>query len=323
MALRDHPEIALATRKRVKKIAVQMGYKVHPYVRALMSTVRVRSVLGQPILALLNAWPDRRALHLRDFQRLLISAIVARAHALGFSVEEHWLHEPGMTGSRLSDILHARGIDGIVIPGVPPSSASNLKLKWERFAVVACGRSVKSPDFHRAAPALYDSMRLAVRAVVGSGRKRLGLVLSPEVDEMQDEQWTGAFLAAQRKWDRKSRLPTLSIEPAEKKVFFKWLEEYRPDAIITSLNYLPVHEWLKAAPPHLAEGVQLVELFRSGKAEGCPRVDANGELIGAAAVDLLISQILRDERGIPQYRNEVLVPATWVDSPGPAAKSSR
>jgi LacI family transcriptional regulator len=281
-----------------------------------MSSVRVRSVLGQPILALLNAWPDRRALQQRDFQRLLVRGILARAQDLGFVVEEHWLCEPGMKGARMSEILHTRGIGGIIIPGVPSSAATDLDVKWEQFAVVACGRSLKSPNFHRASPALYDSARLAVQAAMDANRTRLGLVLSPEVDRAHDEQWSGAFLAAQRQWPEKDCVPILCVDPNAQSEFITWLEKWRPDTIVTSLNYLPVHEWLKAAPAKQTKRVALIELFRPGRVSDTPRVDANAKLIGAAAVDLLVSQLLRHERGVPQYRQEILVPPTWVSGTG-------
>lgn len=37
LALRNHPRISLATRKRVQQVADELGYRTHPLVSALMT----------------------------------------------------------------------------------------------------------------------------------------------------------------------------------------------------------------------------------------------------------------------------------------------
>jgi LacI family transcriptional regulator len=48
----------------------------------------------------------------------------------------------------------------------------------------------------------------------------------------------------------------------------------------------------------------------------CPElagIDQNANLVGEAAVDLLIGQLQRNERGLPDYPKTTLVGGTWVD----------
>ena len=71
-----------------------------------------------PTLALLNANENKNATREHPTVPVYLRGVQKRSHQLGYSLDEFWLHEPGMTGRRLASILRTRGIRGAVIVGL-------------------------------------------------------------------------------------------------------------------------------------------------------------------------------------------------------------
>lgn len=322
LALRNHPSISAATRERIQALAAKLGCRPNAYVSALMSEVRTRRVSGQPILALLNAWPERELLHRRIFHAHAIAGIQSRASELGFSAEEFWLHEPRMTPARTAKILRARGIDGVIVLGMAEPN-STLDFDFAQFASAACGTSLRHPVIHRATPALFDAMQLAVRQARAAGAIRIGLALTPFIDERNEERWRGAFLVAQRHEPPAGRLPPLFLRADEPERFLRWREKHRPDVIISSLSELPIPDWLARASLRAPRDVGLISLYAADAFPRAARVDANAAHIGAACVDLVVAQLHRNERGLPPFRKEVVIAPSWVGGATLAQGSTR
>ena len=312
LALRNHPRVSAATRARVQALAAKLGYRPNAYVSALMSEVRTQRVAGQPILALINAWPVRAALRERLFQRQILIGVERRAAELGFGTEEFWTREPGMTDARLSKVLRARGIDGVVVLGMPEAHGA-LALDWPQFAGAACGTSLYSPIIHRATPALYRAMMLALEKVRAAGCKRVGLALTPEIDARNEHVWKAAFLGEQHGRPARERIPPIFVGDGNRDAFLRWVERHQPDAVVTSLIFLPkLPAWLRSAGIGVPRDLALVTLYESERHAGTARVDSSAEHIGATAVDLVVAQLHRNERGLPSFRKDVLIAPTWV-----------
>lgn len=312
MALRHDPGVSAATGQRIRELAATMGYRPNALVSALMSEVRTRQVTGSPVLALLNAWPERSALQERLIQRQYVLGMCRRADELGYTVEEFWLMEPGMSGVRLGNILTSRGISGVLLPGLP-EACTTVPLPWERLAAAACGPSLLSPDLHRAGPAFHRAMTLALGELANAGIRRVGLVLDPVQDTRNEHLWSAGFLWQQRQLAKADRIPPLLVSEEQEDVFRTWRRRHKPAAILTSLLFLPsLPEWLKRCGGKTAAGTPLVTLYESSRHPGVSRVDANAPLIGATCVDLVVSQLQRNERGIPAFRKDVLIDPVWV-----------
>ena len=59
LALRDHPRIPEATRVRIKAVADQLGYRVNPFVAALMQSRRVGRTDVAPFVAVNNLFSEK------------------------------------------------------------------------------------------------------------------------------------------------------------------------------------------------------------------------------------------------------------------------
>ena len=119
MALRDHHRISLDLRRRVKRVAREMGFVPDPFLSALAAHRRQR-VLAKDhgVLAWINHWKDpQRLRQFREFDLYWQGAGKA-AVKFGYRVDEiRW--EPDYSPKRLEKILLARGIEGVLLPPSP------------------------------------------------------------------------------------------------------------------------------------------------------------------------------------------------------------
>jgi DNA-binding LacI/PurR family transcriptional regulator len=91
--------------------------------------------------------------------------------------------------------------------------------------------------------------------------------------------------------------------------FLKWFERHRPDALIGAVR--PAREWLAEKGVQCPRDVGLVLLDWDEEMQDYASVDQNATATGAAAVDLVLGQMRRNERGIPEIPQTVLVDSVW------------
>jgi LacI family transcriptional regulator len=114
-ALRNDAKVAEATRQAVLAAAEAAGYRLEPKIGQLM--LHLRSVRARPTsepLALV--WPDCALREREESPSLagIARGVRMRAEALGFSVDEYFLKEPGMTAARLYRTNSARSANHAV-----------------------------------------------------------------------------------------------------------------------------------------------------------------------------------------------------------------
>jgi LacI family transcriptional regulator len=247
--------------------------------------------------------------------------VVARAGQTGLGINEFWAHEPGLKGRRLTQILRARGIGGVVLAPVPGRNAIDL-LDWKHFSAALVGESVRVPRLNRAVPNQRHAVQLAIRELTGLGYRRLGLVLRQRYHAMTDFNMLSTFLLLQHGLPRAQRVPVETPEEWNEQNFMTWFKRHRPDAIIGVVR--PVRDWLARAGVQCPRDVGLVLLDWDEEAkEEFAAVDQNASAVGAAAVDIVLGQMRQNERGIPAIPQTVLVDSVWrpgasVRSTGPA-----
>ena len=89
-----------------------------------------------------------------------------------------------------------------------------------------------------------------------------------------------------------------------------WLKRVRPDAILTDIP--EVRQWLSNVGYRVPEDIGLATLtVLDGNADA--GIDQNSLEIGRAAVQMLISLIHHNERGLPAICRELLIEGKWVD----------
>jgi len=312
LALSNHPRIPLATRRRIQRLAAELGYRPNPAVTALMASVRARRRVQRiGTLAWVTGHPTRDGWR-GAFGIEYFRGATERAEQLGYRLDEIWAKEPRMTGARLTNILLTRGIRGLlIVPLLEPKG--RLPIDWSQFAAATMGYSLQEPDLHRAVPDLFADMVTALRQLAQRGYQRIGLATEGRIDLRTNHLQLAAMLAYQYRIRAADRVRPLVGETTEQNLR-TWLRTQEPDAVVISgirhEALVPFLRRLASAPRHI--GVVVVQRTLP-VAAAC--LEQNGHAIGAAAVDLVIGQLSSNELGLPAIPKVVQIAGRWVDGP--------
>ena len=309
-ALHNHPVISAAVRKRIKALARRRGYEINPLVAQVYSEARAgRGFRHLGTLAYITAYDTADWWRAHPTLRGFHDGVVARGRQTGLGVDEFWALEPGLKGRRLTQILRARGIGGLVVAPVPGRSAAGL-VDWKYFSAALIGESVTRPRLNRAVPNQRQAVQLALRELAQLGYRRIGLVLRRRYHAMTDFNMLSAFLLFQHGLPAAECVPVEQPEEWTPENFLAWFRRHRPDAVIGAVR--PARAWLAAAGHQIPRDVGLVLLDWDEEAkEEFAAIDQNAAAVGGAAVDIVLGQMRQNERGIPESPQTVLVDSRW------------
>jgi DNA-binding LacI/PurR family transcriptional regulator len=311
LALRNDPRLPEATRTRIQALAKEMGYAPDPMLSALtVYRNRVKRVHHQGTLAWVCP-PLAKGEREPSFPSYRQGA-EERCAELGYRMEDFYFSELG--GPRLSKVLQARNITGLLLPPQAHSRV-HLEFDWEHFSSICFGFTLTEPQLHLIANAQYSSARIAVRNLRENyGYRRIGFVTARESDERTDQNFSSGYLSEQRKFEPKNRLPTLVLDcrsmQEEVEEFGDWYRKHKPDCIL----YL--HETFPELTRRLGVETEicgLASLSLNTSKGPLAGIYQNDVTIGRKAVDFLIDMIHRNERGIPLQRFQFMIAGAWVD----------
>ena len=314
-ALRGHPSIPPSTVERVRRIAAEMGYRPDPRIGSLMATIRrCRSLTSRETLAFIWINTPSRAdslpVHLQHYVKVILKAARQRAEQLGSGLEEFWLGERNLTASRLNGILRARGISGTIISPAASTHEIALNWDWHALAAVIIGNTDISPVINRAAHYHYRSVWQTLQRLRGEGVTRPTAILSEIVQGRIHHMQHAAFI---------TNHPTPGIannsvrfcEPDDLAGLRPWLKKMKPDALILGWQVgKRVRDQLQALAPE-ARRIVTLDWHPHGV---LPGIDPCNEAIAANAVDLVIAQLHRNERGISEHPTTMLLDGVWRES---------
>ncbi|PTX98524.1 LacI family DNA-binding transcriptional regulator [Opitutus sp. ER46] len=312
-ALRNHPKISTATRQRIHEIATRLGYRPNPYVHVLMS--HVRQARTAPYAATF-AWLDRAASPdaWRDIhvQRLFYEGAVARAEQLGFKIDRIYCRTPGMSRTRLASMLLARGIHGVLCTADEPNARLlELPLNPASFAVATIGCRFVDPDLHFSTNDQFASAATAHRQLRALGYRRVGFVTTREHEEIVDFRFSGGYLSAVAGENKQGTIPILFHQTGATAALREWLRRHRPDALLVVGN-IDVVRLTSDAGLRVPEDIAVAVLDWHKGLRDIAGMDQDHARVGAGAVDLVVSQIRRNEFGIPVHAQGVIVESRWV-----------
>jgi DNA-binding LacI/PurR family transcriptional regulator len=305
-ALRNRPGLAVETRARILAVAERLGYRPDPRVAQLMTHLR-EARERKTVETVGFIWSDgdrasvRRSLHLRE----LVQAATKRASELGFRLDEFWLREPGLSGRRLSQILHARGIQSVILSPVVQRAHAHASLDWERLTTVAIGLGLWRPRFHRVHHHHYYSMLVALRELARLGYRRIGFSVHAVLNARMSQAWRAAFLANH----------PLPLRDAERLLWVqdkagaagqkKWLRSAQPEIVLSEMSSP------EQLPSPLPAEIAFATLNWSAESPEITGIDQCTSSLAAAAVETVAAQYWRNERGLPVEPRSVLVEGKW------------
>jgi DNA-binding LacI/PurR family transcriptional regulator len=312
-ALRSDPTIPAGRRLEIQRLAKSLGYRPNPMVAALMARLHSQRRRNDPHhLAWIDLWPDdEEAARTTDF-RLMLGGATQRAHELGYQVEVHRVARNGTSPARLHEILISRAQWGFIIPPVP-REAMSYPFNLEGLTGETIGTSLHQPVMHRVASNLFQGGQLACRKLRERGFRRLGLALSPAMHERVESKWLGAFLSEQMTWPAEQHIPPLLATAEDEARFLEWHKRWKPDAILLAEPYVEKWAEVRANRRTCAPAIAWLRRIKS-----MPRstfaVDTRPDEMGAAAVELVVGQIHRNERGSPQIAHTLLLDGVWSEA---------
>ena len=313
LALRNDPRLRIGTRERIQAVAAEMGYQANATVAALMAQLRAsRTATYQATLGLINASGERDWLKTFSTFRAWVTGALRRATQLGYGLDDFWLCEPGISPGRLASILTSRNIRGLIISGVMDHSAlpPGLGEIWTRLPCVLLGLRTTRPPLHCATNDQFATALDAIREVLKLGYRRPGLVIEAQVDANVDHRFSAGFGVGQNELPRAQRLPVCAFDRAQPAVFEAWFQKHRPDIILGLHD--EVKAWLARLKIRVPRDVGLVHLDRTEDMAGWAGMNQRNDLVGVAAVDMIVGQIHRNECGIPDFARSMMIESAWV-----------
>jgi DNA-binding LacI/PurR family transcriptional regulator len=228
----------------------------------------------------------------------------------GYGAQEFWLHRDGMSNERFSEILHARGIQGVLLSplaeGDPPPA-----LHWDYFASVSLSVPLPALTVTTVCNDHYFSSLQAVRECHRRGYRRPGLVLRRIHQSRFQGRWQAGVLVSSQMLPDLSLPPTLYIEEFDNPApILRWLKKEKPDVII-SPGGPRLNSILTRAGWKIPADIGTVWLACPSLGDPVSGIWQNGAMIGALAVDTLVSQVERHERGLPAQATTLMLEGQW------------
>jgi LacI family transcriptional regulator len=314
-ALRNDPSISPGRSQEIQRAAKEMGYQPDPFLSSLVAyRDRKQTHRIQGVIAWINAWPEpERLRQYREFDAYWRGAADA-AQQRGYRLEEiRWPAD--CSAKRLQQILLTRNIRGVLLPPQwPPRDWGQFD--WSPFSLIRFGTSVRSPDSHVVTSDGFRAIQMAVQKISEYGYRRIGLVVAMDFDAPLGGNLYGGFLAVQKNLKLEPAVPVLTIARGENQkvatttALKRWINEYQPDAILTSEPTVPV--LLTELGCRIPQDIAV-----AGTSVSDIPVDAginqNSEEIGRMAMEMLVMQIHVNQRGEPRAPCRILVESIWQD----------
>jgi LacI family transcriptional regulator len=330
-ALRNHPTIPKTTRDRIQEIARNEGYRPNPLVAMYQAQARSsRPTTMQAAMGWLNDYPNAASWNEFPWLRGYLAGARQRCADMGYRLEEINLSATNRTSfeqeiERAAKLLRSKGIYGIIMPLM--LNYQYLVGDWENCVVSLIGSGHLRPPggpaalqsqfypqrFPTADRDLYFNLRLAYQNVLQIGYTRVGLVYSRYIDAEANGLAQAAYLIEQTRFPEVEHIPVLFLERFKEgrpPAFDRWMEEHRPDAILC-LNPV-VRDWVEELGLSVPNDIGLANLNLVSDVSDWAGVDEQHQEIGAAAADILVGALSRNELGLAPQPRRILIPGEWV-----------
>jgi LacI family transcriptional regulator len=321
LALRNHPRISSATKTRVARLVRKHHYVVDGRVSELMRSIRNHAT--GPLtgcLGLISLYPEEspwlprvRSSHLLR----LYKGMVKRAGELGYRLEPFWVRNPDMSLDRLSSIIEARGIQGLLSLGAQDLE-DEIPAELRRYTIVTLGHSIATALDRIVSHSAHNTSLLLTK-IKERGYRRPGVVLRQLQDGRNGHIVAGMYLYFSHYVFGTPDIPILySGETLEPAALNQWFGAHRPDVIVYAdhgAHYGTLNAFFKKRRLVVPKDVGLAMLEAAVNPEGISGVRQNFEQMAISAVDMLVSRLQLGEVGMPRVPKVECVEGDWIEGP--------
>lgn len=308
LGLRADRRLKPETIERIKAAAERLGYVPDPMLAALATYRRAgRAPRQHSVIAWVTNWSTRNGWHCRPMFLQFFEGARQRAAELGYRLEEFWLNPGKVSAQRSSEILYARGVQGLLL-APQPDGTSSMELNWRNFSVVTIGPTLREPILHMVTNDQYRTVFRLCETLAAQGYRRIGYAIETHRDARMECQWSAAFERFQR--DLPASRRTVRYEgPRDAAALKAWIKATRPDVVFDCEETIwPVLKSLRGTLPNVPDfaliGVTSADAGYSGMNE-------SASIVGATAVERLAALIHLGETGVPTVVTRTLLESTW------------
>ncbi|MDQ8205241.1 LacI family DNA-binding transcriptional regulator [Pelagicoccus sp. SDUM812003] len=309
LALKGDVKISSRTRERVEKEAERIGYRRDAKLNELMAQLRHRGLRPTESCFGVLSFSDRlRPWESSEGGRELYRAMTARAERLGYRLEPFRVREPGMSLTRLREILDTRRIEGLLCFG-DQSEGQDFPEELSFGSVVSVGMGFNG-RLNCVSQDYFGDMLNVMGRLAEMEFKRPALVLGSDMDPTVASRYFGAWQWAQQQEEGSKEL-VFSLTGEDESAFSRWLLSHEPDILIWAGR----KSWQDLSLPEATLGrlgLQAVSM-NLHQDQGLGMLARSSE-IGERAIDMLVRGVTERAFGLPLSPRRETVGSQWVDT---------
>ncbi len=310
LALRNHPRVSAATRRRVLAAAERVGYARDAKLGELMIYLRKRRQLRDHTpIAFLNAYRIPGIEKTDPYVTGLFKGALRRGGELGLKLEPFWLHAPDLTQARLANVLYHRGYRGVIVSPLDPL-APKFNFDCRRFTAVATSYSSEFLGINQVLTNRLQGLQLATGRLIEAGFRRIGMVVDEDMEFRSRHMASAYFSWFQSQRPAAERVPLLQRQVLDKISFAAWLKKHRPEVVLTSP--IEPYGWIQEMGLKIPQDISYATLSVSSYVD--PRlsgIDEKPESIGEVVAETLAAQIHINEFGRPRVHRIIGLDSEW------------
>ena len=307
-ALRDQPDVSAPERIRIRALAEKMGYRPDPLLTHLMAHLRAhrtpKTSANLAVITMLDA----------SFVRRLIEGATVRAGQLGYNLDRIDARAIASNPRALTRTLLTRGVTGVLLaPAEDPASYSGL-LDWRNFAAVAMTYSLVEPHVNRVVTHHFDNAVRTFTQLAERGFRRIGLAMKRDMEFRANHSYSGAYYRMLPMSGQES-LPLLFLDECGAGGIRQWLTRHKPDVVVlANANHFP--DYILPQISQAAASRTAFVCLDHDPEHRVSGIDQLFETIGSHAIDTLVAQLHRNERGLPENPTVTMVEGQWLEPHG-------
>jgi LacI family transcriptional regulator len=245
------------------------------------------------------------------YERLLLLGARQRAAELGFDLGRMAPGPPGTGATATTHASLAAAAGLLLLPSW--READWPSIDWTTQAAVHTEDVGGESPLHNACPDHYNAVLGALRRAFARGYRRPGLCVERTREAQVEHRFTAALRAFQEAVPRCATLPPLRLGQAPRAEFLAWFRRHRPDVVLAHTN--EIWAWMTATGARVPATHGFICLNWVPGGPLCAGLDLRPAAVAAAAVDLLVAQIRRNERGLPASPASTALAARWMEGP--------
>ncbi|MDR1283454.1 MAG: LacI family transcriptional regulator [Opitutaceae bacterium] len=326
-AMRNRPGVSGPTRTRIREIARKLGYTPNPMVTALMEHQRRgRRESLRSIIACLRGFPpavEKLIAQNEKIHSTLAEPFTGAKEAgarHGFLLELFRFDEFREKPERFFRILQAKSVSGIILQGVDlPETWVGAK-GWDNYSLAAAGnRRIDLPcDF--ACGDNHRNMWTLLTHLGELGYQHVGLTFLENSKSGWMERDLHRHLSACLGWHARTGRPSPSVlftSEWSRAQLVRWVKRNRLDVFV-AIDRIPL-EMLLESGLRVPEDIGFAHLDLDRSWDDIAGMRTNNHQVGAVAAQLVIEQINRNARGIPEHPRAIFLHGEWF--PGPTVRN--